>query len=32
VIEEVESTTIVTPAFDVAVDGALNLVLTRRQP
>jgi N-methylhydantoinase A len=31
VIEEVESTTVVLPAFDVAVDGALNLVLTRRQ-
>jgi N-methylhydantoinase A/oxoprolinase/acetone carboxylase beta subunit len=31
VIEEIESTTIVTPAFDVAVDTALNLVLTRRQ-
>jgi N-methylhydantoinase A/oxoprolinase/acetone carboxylase beta subunit len=31
VIEEVESTTVVTPAFDVAVDGELNLVLTRRQ-
>jgi N-methylhydantoinase A len=31
VIEEIESTTIVTPAFDVAVDAALNLVLTRRQ-
>jgi N-methylhydantoinase A len=30
VIEEIESTTIVTPAFDVAVDAALNLVLTRR--
>lgn len=30
VIEEVESTTLVTPAFDVAVDTALNLVLTRR--
>jgi N-methylhydantoinase A/oxoprolinase/acetone carboxylase beta subunit len=31
VIEEIESTTIVTPAFDVTVDEALNLVLTRRQ-
>jgi N-methylhydantoinase A/oxoprolinase/acetone carboxylase beta subunit len=31
VIEEVESTTVVTPAFDVAVDAELNLVLTRRQ-
>ncbi|HVQ76113.1 MAG TPA: hydantoinase/oxoprolinase family protein [Candidatus Binatia bacterium] len=30
VIEEIESTTVVTPAFDVAVDAALNLVLTRR--
>jgi N-methylhydantoinase A len=30
VIEEVESTTIVTPAFDAAVDDGLNLVLTRR--
>jgi N-methylhydantoinase A len=31
VIEEVESTTVVTPAFDVTVDDGLNLVLTRRQ-
>jgi N-methylhydantoinase A/oxoprolinase/acetone carboxylase beta subunit len=30
VVEEVESTTIVTPAFDVSVDGGLNLVLSRR--
>jgi N-methylhydantoinase A/oxoprolinase/acetone carboxylase beta subunit len=30
VIEEVESTTVVTAGFDVAVDDALNLVLTRR--
>jgi N-methylhydantoinase A len=30
VIEEVESTTVVTPVFDVAVDDTLNLVLTRR--
>jgi N-methylhydantoinase A/oxoprolinase/acetone carboxylase beta subunit len=30
VIEEVESTTVVTPAFEVEVDAALNLVLTRR--
>jgi N-methylhydantoinase A/oxoprolinase/acetone carboxylase beta subunit len=30
VVEEVESTTIVTPSFDLAVDTALNLVLTRR--
>ena len=30
VIEEVESTTVVTPGFDVAVDDTLNLVLTRR--
>ena len=30
VIEEIESTTIVLPAFDVAVDAGLNLVLTRR--
>jgi N-methylhydantoinase A len=30
VIEEIESTTVVTPAFDVAVDAALNLVLARR--
>ncbi len=30
VIEEIESTTVVTPAFDVTVDAALNLVLTRR--
>jgi N-methylhydantoinase A/oxoprolinase/acetone carboxylase beta subunit len=30
VIEEIESTTVVTPAFDVAVDRHLNLVLTRR--
>jgi N-methylhydantoinase A len=29
VIEEVESTTIVTPAFGVTIDAALNLVLTR---
>jgi N-methylhydantoinase A/oxoprolinase/acetone carboxylase beta subunit len=32
VVEEIESTTIVTPTFDVAVDAELNLVLTRRQP
>lgn len=31
IIEEVEATTVVTAAFDVAVDPALNLVLTRRQ-
>jgi N-methylhydantoinase A/oxoprolinase/acetone carboxylase beta subunit len=31
VIEEIESTTVVTSAFDVTVDAALNLVLTRRQ-
>ena len=31
VIEEIESTTVVLPAFDVAVDDGLNLVLTRRQ-
>ena len=30
VIEEIESTTIVTPAFDAAVDDGLNIVLTRR--
>jgi 5-oxoprolinase (ATP-hydrolysing)/N-methylhydantoinase A len=30
VIEEIESTTVVGPAFDVDVDGGLNLVLTRR--
>jgi N-methylhydantoinase A/oxoprolinase/acetone carboxylase beta subunit len=30
VIEEVEATTIVTQAFDAAVDDACNLVLTRR--
>jgi N-methylhydantoinase A len=30
VVEEVESTTIVLPAFDAAVDADLNLVLTRR--
>jgi N-methylhydantoinase A len=30
VVEEIESTTIVTPAFDVAVGAALDLVLTRR--
>jgi N-methylhydantoinase A len=30
VVVEIESTTIVTPAFDVAVDDGLNLVLTRR--
>jgi N-methylhydantoinase A/oxoprolinase/acetone carboxylase beta subunit len=30
VIEEIESTTIVTPAFDVAVDDALNVVLRRK--
>ena len=30
VIEEIESTTVVLPAFDVAVDDGLNLVLTRR--
>jgi N-methylhydantoinase A/oxoprolinase/acetone carboxylase beta subunit len=31
VVEEVESTTVVPPGFDVAVDDGLNLVLTRRQ-
>jgi N-methylhydantoinase A len=31
VIEEIESTTVVTPGFDVAVDDGLNLALTRRQ-
>jgi N-methylhydantoinase A len=31
VIEEVESTTVIAPAFDVAVDAALNLVITRRR-
>jgi N-methylhydantoinase A/oxoprolinase/acetone carboxylase beta subunit len=31
VIEEVESTTVVTPAFDVVVGPGLDLVLTRRQ-
>ncbi|MBM4441852.1 MAG: hydantoinase/oxoprolinase family protein [Candidatus Rokubacteria bacterium] len=31
VIEETESTTVVSPAFDVGVDAGLNLVLTRRQ-
>ena len=30
VIEEIESTTIVMPAFDVAVDGDLNVVLRRK--
>ena len=30
VVEEIESTTVVTPAFDFAVDAGLNLVLTRR--
>ena len=30
IIEEVESTVIVSPAFDAAVDAGLNLVLTRR--
>ena len=30
IIEEVEATTVVMPAFDVTVDAALNLVLTRR--
>jgi N-methylhydantoinase A len=30
VIEEIESTTVVTPGFHVAVDDALNLVLSRR--
>ena len=30
IVEEVESTTVVSPAFDVAVDEAGNLVLTRR--
>jgi N-methylhydantoinase A/oxoprolinase/acetone carboxylase beta subunit len=30
VVEEVESTTVVTPAFEVAVDPETNLVLTRR--
>jgi N-methylhydantoinase A/oxoprolinase/acetone carboxylase beta subunit len=30
IVEEVESTTVVAPAFDVAVDEAGNLVLTRR--
>ncbi len=31
VIEEVESTVIVTPGFEAAVDQSLNLVLTRRR-
>jgi N-methylhydantoinase A len=31
VIEEIESTTVVTPAFDAAVDAGLNVVLTRRK-
>ena len=31
VIEEVESTTVVGPAFDVAVDAGLNLVVARRR-
>ena len=30
VIEETESTTVVSPTFDVRVDDDLNLVLTRR--
>ena len=30
VIEEIESTTVVTPAFDARVDDGLNIVLTRR--
>ena len=30
VIEEIESTTIVTPAFDATVDDTLDVVLTRR--
>jgi N-methylhydantoinase A len=30
IVEEVESTTVVLPAFEVAVDEGLNLVLTRR--
>jgi N-methylhydantoinase A len=30
VIEEIESTTVVTPAFDAAIDDGLNIVLTRR--
>ena len=30
VIEEIESTTVVTPAFDAAIDDGLNVVLTRR--
>jgi N-methylhydantoinase A/oxoprolinase/acetone carboxylase beta subunit len=30
VIEEIESTTVVAPAFDVTVDAGLNVVLTRR--
>jgi N-methylhydantoinase A len=30
VIEEIESTTVVTPAFDVSVDAGLDLVLSRR--
>ena len=30
VVEEIESTTIVTPSFDVTVDEALDLLLTRR--
>ena len=29
VIEEIESTTVVTPTFDVTVDAGLNLVVTR---
>ena len=32
VIEEVESTVIVPPGFDVAVEPGLDLILTRRQP
>jgi N-methylhydantoinase A len=32
IIEEVESTTIVPPDFDLSVDRALNLVLTRASP
>jgi N-methylhydantoinase A len=31
VIEEIESTTVVTPAFDVSVDDSLNLRLSRRR-
>jgi N-methylhydantoinase A len=30
IIEEIESTTVVTPAFDARIDDGLNIVLTRR--